>query len=147
MDDSTYQLRSLKERTAELEYLLNSRDALVQSLLKDKEILQQELILTRSEVVAQANARELVEKEVERLKAGNFSDDELQNLCHQFPPEKVCSFRNGCTQYQVKLFGQEAVQADMARELRYALKQVAYKDGGDRLAELLAETLLPESPT
>ena len=44
----------------------------------------------------------------ERLKAGNFTEEEFQNLCHTVSvQEGRCRFEQGCTQYQAKLFGEK----------------------------------------
>jgi len=43
--------------------------------------------------------------EVERLKAGNFTPEELQNLCHNLSDEDYSKFCDGCDEYQRKLFG------------------------------------------
>jgi hypothetical protein len=47
-----------------------------------------------------------LEKEVERLKEGNFTQEEFQNLCHnkQVQDGYEC-FVEGCNEYQKKLFG------------------------------------------
>ena len=47
----------------------------------------------------------LLEAEVERLKRGDFTDDEFQNLCHNLPQAKMVCFQKGCEEYQKKLFG------------------------------------------
>ena len=47
----------------------------------------------------------LLEAEVERLKRGDFTDDEFQNLCHSMPQAKMNCFQKGCEEYQKKLFG------------------------------------------
>lgn len=47
-----------------------------------------------------------LKKEIVRLKEGNFTSEEFQNLCHNLPKE--CGreiFTEGCKQYQLKLFG------------------------------------------
>lgn len=43
--------------------------------------------------------------EIDRLKAGDFTEDEFQNLCHKFGPDDRCRFEAGCREYQDKLFG------------------------------------------
>lgn len=47
-----------------------------------------------------------LQSEVRRLKAGDFTEDEFQNLCHKMNenngPQKFC---DGCEAYQQKLFG------------------------------------------
>lgn len=49
---------------------------------------------------------ELLLKENERLKSGNFSDAEFQNLCHNLPDRHDAQkFCDGCEKYQQQLFG------------------------------------------
>ena len=44
-------------------------------------------------------------KEVYRLKSGEFTEEEFQNLCHGFSEADKCKFFQGCHEYQRKLFG------------------------------------------
>lgn len=44
-------------------------------------------------------------EEIERLKAGKFTPDELQGLCHGLTEEDEQAFNSGCLKYQEKLFG------------------------------------------
>ncbi len=50
-------------------------------------------------------AIELIE-EIKRLKRGDFTEEEFQNLCHNFSEEDKDKFRQGCVDYQKKLFGE-----------------------------------------
>jgi hypothetical protein len=62
-----------------------------------------------------ANAPEDVDylvSEIERLKSGNFTEEEFQNLCHCVPEEDKEKFFQGCTEYQRKLFGVAAVDEE-----------------------------------
>ena len=43
--------------------------------------------------------------EIARLKAGNFTDEEFHNLCHNLPEDKREEFFKGCAEFQRKLFG------------------------------------------
>lgn len=43
--------------------------------------------------------------EIERLREGEFSGTEFQNLCHCIPENDRDAFFTGCTDYQRKLFG------------------------------------------
>ena len=48
--------------------------------------------------------------EVARLKRGDFTPEEFQNLCHNLHERPVCTreeFSQGCLQFQEKLFGKE----------------------------------------
>jgi len=72
--------------------------------------------------------RDEARKEVTRLKAGDFTEEEFQNLCHNkeksVSPEDFC---RGCEEYQRKLFG-----ASLAQEYRLALEKIleAWDGGG-----------------
>lgn len=61
---------------------------------------------------------EKAEAECERLRRGDFTDEELQNLCHNMPEKetKAAAFIAGCRAYQEKLFGAEALNPTPARE-------------------------------
>ena len=43
--------------------------------------------------------------ELTRLLRGDFTDDEVQGLCHNFNDDDVARFKAGCDEYQRKLFG------------------------------------------
>ena len=47
----------------------------------------------------------VLEAENTRLKKGNFTPDEMQNLCHNLTTTDAQTFATGCTEYQCKLFG------------------------------------------
>ena len=60
---------------------------------------------------------EELNKEIERLKSGNFTDKEFQDLCHtQQVQDGYTSFVNGCNEYQNKLFGKSANDIMVNRE-------------------------------
>lgn len=67
--------------------------------------LREEALLEQN----QALLAELAEArgEVERLKAGRFTEEELQALCHEQQGEEDCPrrFAAGCVEYNRKLFG------------------------------------------
>lgn len=46
-----------------------------------------------------------LEQEISRLKRGDFTELEFQNLCHKFNEDDKTRFCNGCEEYQKKLFG------------------------------------------
>jgi hypothetical protein len=48
--------------------------------------------------------------EVERLRRGEFTSDEFQNLCHNLDETKRSEFFAGCAEFQRKLFGISAVE-------------------------------------
>jgi Tfp pilus assembly protein PilO len=43
--------------------------------------------------------------EVERLKRGDFTEEEFHNLCHNLSEDDEQRFKQGCSDYQKKLFG------------------------------------------
>jgi hypothetical protein len=43
--------------------------------------------------------------EIDRLKAGRFTEEEFQDLCHTFTPDDRERFEAGCRAYQDRLFG------------------------------------------
>lgn len=51
-------------------------------------------------------ARQVLEMlaENERLKRGDFTEEEFQNLCHNFTGDDAERFKKGCEEYQKKLF-------------------------------------------
>ena len=54
--------------------------------------------------------RDALTIEVARLKRGDFTPEEFQNLCHNLHERPVCTrkeFAQGCLQFQEKLFGKE----------------------------------------
>jgi hypothetical protein len=64
-----------------------------------------------------------LEAEVARLKRGDFTDAELQDLCHNMPPDSLGKFKRGCEDYSAKLFGLKPPASEEERRLlkaRYA---------------------------
>jgi hypothetical protein len=56
--------------------------------------------------VADLNARiDGLVKDIVRLKSGDFTPEELQNLCHSVSETDKTAFFEGCAAYQRKLFG------------------------------------------
>ncbi len=45
-----------------------------------------------------------LQEKIERLKRGDFTEDEFQNLCHNLSADDERRFRAGCEAYQRKLF-------------------------------------------
>lgn len=79
---------------------------------------------------ALADALEAAEAEIERLKRGDFTPEEFQNLCHHRDDKPGCTpedFFTGCALYQQKLFGMAAFASLMEENerLREALKPFA----------------------
>lgn len=57
--------------------------------------------------------------EIERLKNGQFTEEELQNLCHNLTPRNECAFKLGCEKYQRELFGKGAIEEEMERCIKW----------------------------
>lgn len=51
-----------------------------------------------------------LELEVARLKEGKFTEEEFQNICHNFSADDLCRFRKGCEDTQRKLFDLKTYQ-------------------------------------
>jgi hypothetical protein len=62
-----------------------------------------------------------LQAENNRLKAGKFTPEELQNLCHE-QQGNAESFAQGCCAYQVELFGRSPT-ADKIKELEAKIEQ------------------------
>lgn len=57
----------------------------------------------------QADIIKSLETEILRLKSGDFTEEEFQNLCHKFNETDKCRFFDGCAAYQRKLFGESHI--------------------------------------
>jgi hypothetical protein len=74
------------------------------------EILKLELSNTKYQrEIFECTSKGLFE-EIERLKSGNFTPEELQNLCHNLSCDECKLFIKGCRDYQMKLFGYKKVR-------------------------------------
>jgi len=64
--------------------------------------------------------------EIERLREGEFSDEEFQHLCHCIPETDREAFFTGCAEYQRKLFGSADRDrlVKILREVKRALNQL-----------------------
>jgi hypothetical protein len=60
-----------------------------------------------STILTVADLRALVQagREIDRLKRGDFTEEEFQALCHNFSEDDEARFKAGCEAYQRKLFG------------------------------------------
>lgn len=63
------------------------------------------------------------QREVERLRAGSFTPQEFQNLCHNFDEKDREVFVAGCIEYQKKLFGESATPLPSTR-IRAAAEEI-----------------------
>lgn len=119
----------------------------ISALRKENERLRAELAAVRL-CLAQAShdagpafvAHEALtdaQAEVARLKAGKFTEEEFQGLCHGFGEQDRARFCDGCSLYQRKLFGvsrEEELRAALAEQREGVRGAVARMDG------LLAES-------
>lgn len=71
----------------------------------DKEVIQYVNELERELSKFAPTHMAEVWRENERLRSGNFTEDEFQNLCHNFQDEDMDRFADGCISYMEKLFG------------------------------------------
>src|SRR5688572_30875047 len=51
--------------------------------------------------------------EIKRLRAGQFTEEEFQNLCHNLNTDDAGRFKTGCLAYQQKLFGTPTSGSEM----------------------------------
>lgn len=61
-----------------------------------------------AEIQKLLHAKSQLRKEVERLKRGDFTPEEFQNLCHHRDEKPGCTYQefcDGCAEYQRQLFG------------------------------------------
>lgn len=68
-----------------------------------------QIFCLRNDLLNARNEVEALKTEISRLKEGNFTPEELQNLCHNLKTDKLEEFRAGCRSYQCQLFGLDAV--------------------------------------
>lgn len=87
-----------------------SMEDLPRNLALEIQYLRSELKDWRAGANAEAMAGDEARAEVKRLKEGNFTATEFQNLCHNkeksVTPEEFCA---GCEEYQKKLFGESEI--------------------------------------
>jgi hypothetical protein len=69
----------------------------------------------RADLGLVANQRQYALAEVDRLKAGRFTPEEFAALCHCLSEEDACRFKQGCEEYQRRLFGKGAVEEERQR--------------------------------
>lgn len=55
-------------------------------------------------------------QEIDRLKRGEFTEEEFQNLCHNWSEDDICRFKQGCEDYQRKLFGFKKVEDEREKD-------------------------------
>lgn len=73
------------------------------------ELLNAGTAIARSQPLTARYGLELnhLRTEVERLRRGDFTEEEFQNLCHKFGEGDYERFCDGCDEYQRKLFGKD----------------------------------------
>lgn len=73
---------------------------------------------------------ECLECEISRLKGGKFTEDELQNLCHNLDSSQCKSFLKGCRSYQVSLFGSKMVREELHTLYKEWVNECACRECG-----------------
>jgi hypothetical protein len=71
-----------------------------------------------------------LEQDICRLREGRFTEEEFQNLCHNFGDEDVVRFKRGCEEYQRKLFGGRAMHVGIDVDLNELAERVTKREGG-----------------
>jgi len=69
--------------------------------------------------------RKTYEDEIQRLKEGNFTPEEFQNLCHNLQGKGREEFQIGCNEYQEKLFGKREFGKSEIMDIFYNLWGIA----------------------
>ena len=87
---------------------------------------------------------EAAEREIKRLKEGDFTEEEFQNLCWKFGESDYCRFRNGCFAYQKKMFGGEVIEDFLYSDIRDVLKNREVLDVlmGKKVIEAVVKALM-----
>ena len=78
-----------------------------------------------------------LDAEAERLRRGDFTEEEFQNLCHNFDEADLERFGKGCEAYQRKLFGacwkEQRIKEDSCIIAGLAGKVADARDENERL--------------
>lgn len=83
-------------------------------------------------------------KEIERLKAGRFTEGEFQNLCHTCSEIDCDNFQQGCFRYWVKLFGRERAMTVLESRIIEVIGGQRWPLSTKELAEVVVEGLAKE---
>lgn len=81
------------------------------------------------------------DREIARLKRGEFTPEEFQNLCHEREDRPGCSVRqffDGCADYQLKLFG---LSDRMAKDQRIAELEAQNQELRGHMADIIRPAL------
>lgn len=118
-------------------WLVNERLRLEQELASLRKEFANDVVMLREQAIAGA----LAESELIRLKRGDFTNEEFQNLCHNRHEKEGCTakdFFDGCAAYQKNLFGrserdQLVAEKDLALESEQVMAKNAAKSRLDGL--------------
>lgn len=103
-EDQLSRLEQTKGDSGTWDLSPNDRAAIAAALNR-LEGLQKAEALLRAGMESQAELMDVLKQENRRLKAGDFTEEEFQNLCHRFGEDDACRFGAGCIEYNLKLFG------------------------------------------
>ena len=73
------------------------------------DLLMQEVNLVRRDFEYLKSYKNLCEDEIARLRMGEFTDEELQGICHNLKEDCPIRFADGCVAYNQKLFGERSL--------------------------------------
>lgn len=66
-----------------------------------------------------------LDQEVRRLRAGKFTEEELQALCHEQGEDCPARFSRGCIEYNLRLFGNRSLLTIELLELSLAHQRIS----------------------
>lgn len=113
---------SLKQEVQELTKTTERQTAVIQDLQKAVSELTTQRLDLEAEVEKRINRVEELKNEVDRLKEGRFTDEELQNLCHNLTCAQREAFEKGCREYTDRLFGADPPLPLIQPEVEFSLK-------------------------
>jgi hypothetical protein len=102
---------------------------------QEHKAIEAEMVRSDTRIRELEAERDALRAENERLLRGDFTDAELQSLCHNRDGKGYAAFVDGCSEYQWKLFGQceRDTLAARVKELEAALQAERKRSmtGGD----------------
>lgn len=121
-------IESLEKAIAEHLESIRSRDQQISDMTAREETRLQLVEALRGELQQAREDRDLIGGEakmmnatIARLRKGDFTPQELQDLCHGLDDNKYKAFADGCAEYQRKVFGKcdrDELQAKIAEYKR-----------------------------
>ncbi len=86
------------------DYLSHDERQAMRSVDRSKKFIDDPDWTTRR-AIALLDCVDYLESEIVRLKRGDFTEKEFQDLCHGFSADDCERFKAGCKEYQRQLFG------------------------------------------